>query len=249
LNYRQSVESGLEVLGSGLGRYVDRRMRATSRSGKDWVRDFSRAHRMQQNGSIIDPSFLLTVIIDAWDQAFKSELPPMTRTWAREVRDVRNKWAHPDKDFTWTWDDAYRALDSIERLLSSVHDPEVAVVKQAKADLLREMVPPETPKAVPPVVPLPRRSGTEREKDSARRSPKYDALRVFLEERVEPAVHLSFAQIERILGFPLPASARRHNAWWANEKSGSHSHTYAWIGAGRRTANVNLNAETVDFVR
>jgi hypothetical protein len=78
---------------------------------------------------------------------------------------------------------------------------------------------------------------------------RYDPLRKYLAERTEPVIRLSFAEIERIIGGQLPASARRHRPWWANERSGSHVHASAWMGAGRRTANVDLNAGSVDFVR
>ena len=83
----------------------------------------------------------------------------------------------------------------------------------------------------------------------SRGSSRYDPLRAYLAERTDRVVRLSFGEIERILGGPLPASARRHRPWWANERSGSHVHASAWIGAGRRTANVDLNAAMVDFVQ
>jgi hypothetical protein len=78
---------------------------------------------------------------------------------------------------------------------------------------------------------------------------RYDPLRKYLAERAEPVIRLSFAEIERIIGGQLPASARRHRPWWANERSGSHVHASAWMGSGRRTTNVDLNAGSVDFVR
>jgi hypothetical protein len=81
----------------------------------------------------------------------------------------------------------------------------------------------------------------------SRGSSRYDPLRRYLAGRSEPVVHLSFAEIERIISGPLPASARRHRPWWANERSGSHVHASAWMGTGRRTANVDLNLGTVDF--
>jgi hypothetical protein len=80
-------------------------------------------------------------------------------------------------------------------------------------------------------------------------SSRYDPLRKYLAGRSEPVIHLSFAEIERIIGGPLPASARRHRPWWANERSGSHVHASAWMGAGRRTANVDLKVGIVDFGR
>ncbi|MCY4652257.1 MAG: hypothetical protein OXC95_03745 [Dehalococcoidia bacterium] len=60
----------------------------------------------------------------------------------------------------------------------------------------------------------------------------------------------SFSEIESILGFGLPASARRYNAWWANEKGDSrHSQSFAWTAAGWKTADVDMNAETLSFRR
>jgi hypothetical protein len=93
-----------------------------------------------------------------------------------------------------------------------------------------------------------RRSLNEGGTFQERRS-RYDGLRTYLSGRSEPKVHVSFAEIERIIG-PLPSSARRHRAWWANERSGSHVHARSWLEANppRRTANIDLNAETADFV-
>jgi hypothetical protein len=83
----------------------------------------------------------------------------------------------------------------------------------------------------------------------ARGTSRYDPLREYLDDRTELVVQLSFVDIEKIIGGPLPASARRHRPWWANERAGSHVHASSWMGAGRRTAKVDLNAATVEFVR
>jgi hypothetical protein len=80
-------------------------------------------------------------------------------------------------------------------------------------------------------------------------SSRYDPLRTYLAERNDPVIRLSFVEIEQIIGGPLPESARRHRPWWANDQSGSHVHASSWMGAARRSANVDLNAGTVDFVR
>jgi hypothetical protein len=83
---------------------------------------------------------------------------------------------------------------------------------------------------------------------SHRGTSRYEGLRVYLSQRSEPVVRLSFADIEKIIGGSLPASARRYRPWWANEQSGTHVHARSWLDAGRRTANVDLNAGTADFV-
>ncbi len=60
----------------------------------------------------------------------------------------------------------------------------------------------------------------------------------------------SFAEIESIIGFDLPASARLHRPWWANQSSGNgHTQTIAWSVAGWETANVDMEAETLMFRR
>lgn len=76
---------------------------------------------------------------------------------------------------------------------------------------------------------------------------KYDALGEHLKRRPDEEWRASFAEIESVLGFALPASARRYGAWWANELKGSHSHCRAWLGVGWHTGDVDLAAERVSF--
>ena len=60
----------------------------------------------------------------------------------------------------------------------------------------------------------------------------------------------SFAEVEAVLGFQLPLSARMHRAWWANQSRGNgHSHALAWTTAGWETAQVDMEAETLLFQR
>jgi hypothetical protein len=81
------------------------------------------------------------------------------------------------------------------------------------------------------------------------RSSRYQPLRDYLSGRSDPVLRLTFSQIEEILGASLPASARKYRPWWANEAAGTHVHARAWLDSERRTANVDLNAATVEFVR
>ena len=60
----------------------------------------------------------------------------------------------------------------------------------------------------------------------------------------------SFTEVEAILGFQLPLSARMHRPWWANQSRGNgHSHALAWTTAGWETAQVDMEAETLLFRR
>ena len=77
---------------------------------------------------------------------------------------------------------------------------------------------------------------------------KYDRLKHYLEAAVEPAVPLTFEQIEAILGSALPASARKHAAWWSNSPAG-HVNAQAWMDAGYASEQVDLPGERLVFVR
>jgi len=58
---------------------------------------------------------------------------------------------------------------------------------------------------------------------------------------------LSFSEIEETLGVDLPASARRHRAWWGNDMSGGHVQATAWLSVGWRVAKVSLSGAQVTF--
>jgi hypothetical protein len=63
----------------------------------------------------------------------------------------------------------------------------------------------------------------------------------------QPPLTLGFAEIERIIGRPLPPSARRHRAWWAN--SPSHPVARQWLAAGWRADAVNIGEEWIRLTR
>jgi len=77
---------------------------------------------------------------------------------------------------------------------------------------------------------------------------KYDPLRSHLERQVVGETAMAFGDIERVLGFTLPPSARKHQAWWANNV-GTHVNARAWREAGWKTSRVDLASERVVFVR
>lgn len=77
---------------------------------------------------------------------------------------------------------------------------------------------------------------------------KYEALPQFLARHDHEAHRMSFAEIERVLGFKLPKSAYEHEAWWSNNSTG-HSHARAWLEFGWRTEAVDLAKRKVTFRR
>lgn len=75
----------------------------------------------------------------------------------------------------------------------------------------------------------------------------YEPLRDHLLFSGKNSVTMSFAEIERILDRPLPASARKRKAWWSNNAKG-HVQADAWLRSSYKTADLDLNAERVTFL-
>jgi hypothetical protein len=76
---------------------------------------------------------------------------------------------------------------------------------------------------------------------------KYDPLRAHLIRDGRARITMSFFEIEQVLGFSLPGSARHHRAFWSNNPDNSVI-TRAWREAGYRTAQVDLASGSLAFV-
>jgi hypothetical protein len=77
---------------------------------------------------------------------------------------------------------------------------------------------------------------------------KYAALKSYLAARKQARLRMSFTEIAKAAGTKLPASAYRHPAWWANDPK-HHVQARAWTEAGFAAGNVDVEAESVEFVR
>jgi hypothetical protein len=117
---RDRVGRGFEVLAAGLEPFVDRHMTAAAATaGADWTqlleaRDQAR-HGTAKPLNKHDPAVQLRVITEEW-RAFKQSLSRAEQSFASELRETRNRWAH---NATFSPDDTYRALDTMERLLTA----------------------------------------------------------------------------------------------------------------------------------
>ena len=148
MSNRDRVGRAFELLSSGIESYVDRRMRASAGGGMDWLRAWADTASPPIRGpvSLGDPSVLLRVMAECWDGAFKAELGRSERNLVYELRDLRNKWAHNQP---FTVDDAYRALDSMERLLVAIDARESSEVGRAKEEVMRAKYEAQARKATP----------------------------------------------------------------------------------------------------
>jgi hypothetical protein len=75
---------------------------------------------------------------------------------------------------------------------------------------------------------------------------KYEPLFEHLCRAGDGPLEMTFNQIDALVG-ALPASARTHRSWWANETRGRHMQAAAWVNAGREVGAVDLRAQTVSF--
>src|SRR5688500_828722 len=82
--------------------------------------------------------------------------------------------------------------------------------------------------------------------DAAKRG-KYAKLFDHLHRREGADWPTNLAELESLLGFPLPISARVHRPWWANNNKSGRSQSIAGTMAGWKTAAVDLDAETLTF--
>ncbi|MCF6326292.1 MAG: hypothetical protein L3J21_03250 [Devosiaceae bacterium] len=77
---------------------------------------------------------------------------------------------------------------------------------------------------------------------------KYAPLETHLLSKRNKCIQMQFSDIEAIIDDHLPPSARKHRAWWSNNPSNSVI-TYAWLEAGYKTSEVDLDGEKLIFRR
>ena len=73
---------------------------------------------------------------------------------------------------------------------------------------------------------------------------KYEPITTYLNLSKKQRVKLTYSEIEEILGFDLPPSARNHKPWWNNNDK-SHSHSKAWGEAGYKTTDILLGESVI----
>ena len=141
-NGHERVTKALGVLTDGLYPFVERELKEVYK--EKWI-DVARESFRTIHGETIaddaairwDAHCLLAVTWDQWNQVFRRNLGHAERSLVSELRDFRNRWAH-QSDFDF--DDTYRVLDSVHRLLKAVSADEAKIVEQEKRDLMTAAV-------------------------------------------------------------------------------------------------------------
>jgi predicted AAA+ superfamily ATPase len=134
-NYER-IGKAMELLRDGIRPYVEREMAAAR--GKNWLQEAIQTAQIPDGPplkqELSDPAFLLKILWQGWNDVFRVKLGQSERTLVSELMEVRKKWAHMG---TFSYDDTYRALDSIERLLTSVSAGQSDEVNRMKRDVMR----------------------------------------------------------------------------------------------------------------
>ncbi len=79
---------------------------------------------------------------------------------------------------------------------------------------------------------------------------KYAPLIEYLQRAPSKEMRLSFAEVEGIIGEPLPQSAWKHRRWWGNSRTAdSHTWAHMWLDAGWEQVQLDLTDGSVTFRR
>jgi len=77
---------------------------------------------------------------------------------------------------------------------------------------------------------------------------KYEPLGEYLKGQGKDLVPMTFAEIERVTGVKLPASAIKHRPWWSNNPDNSVM-TKVWLDAGFESEQVDMEKRKLVFKR
>src|SRR5712692_1498438 len=135
----ERVGKTLELLNQGLRPFIERELQAVHGAGwqdaiQAGLRDSRTSARGKGSAVHWDTQALLGVMWEQWNLVFRNTLGAAERSLVSELREARNKWAHQE---VFSTDDAYRALDSMQRLLTAIAAPEVSDLDRQKQELLR----------------------------------------------------------------------------------------------------------------
>ena len=138
LTNHERVGKALDLLRAGLGPFAQREIQSAAdakRVGPEALRTFTEDPNLgNRKISEWDAAAVLKLMWETWNLVFRESLGPAERNFVGELRGLRNRWAHQEP---FSSDDAYRALDTVGRLLTSVSASQAADVEKLKMELLR----------------------------------------------------------------------------------------------------------------
>ena len=138
------VAKALKYLSTGIAPFLREqlaRAEADGRLGENWTRE---VRVVDKDATVLhakdyenwDIPLIIKVIQLHWAEVFKKPMGYELRNILFEARNVRNDWAH-QREFTAQ--DAYRAVDTIARILEAVRKSQHEEVEQLRMALLEKM--------------------------------------------------------------------------------------------------------------
>lgn len=139
-SYQDIVTSTLETLTLELQGYVAAQLQeayqdAWLSKARSSFRNDRSVTKLSDEVADWDAHALLTIMWDHWNAAFRQKLGLFERSLVAELRAFRNRWAH-QRNFNF--DDTYRLMDSVQRLLNSIGANNVTTISELKFQLLRD---------------------------------------------------------------------------------------------------------------
>ncbi|MBC8291042.1 MAG: hypothetical protein H8E37_12070 [Planctomycetes bacterium] len=138
--YQDIVTRTLDTLTGELRDYVAAKLKEAFED--DWLNKARGSFRNDRSVTNLadevaewDAHALLTIMWDHWNAAFRKRLGLFERSLVAELRAFRNRWAHQR---SFNFDDTYRLLDSVQRLLTAVGAENVTEISELKFQLLRD---------------------------------------------------------------------------------------------------------------
>ena len=134
----ERIGKGLDLLRNGLAQFVEREMEAVY--GEDWQEKAKQSVSKERDWKVEDGKvqwdayLILMILWNHWNDVFKRTLGHAERSYVSELREARNRWAHQN---AFTYDDTYRVLDTMTRLLRSVSAKEAEEVEKMAQETMR----------------------------------------------------------------------------------------------------------------
>ena len=131
----QRLQTCLMELRDGLRPYCERTWQGFY--GDEWLSVVNdKLKHPDRSPSAEDLSFLLKGISSTWNEVWRNHFGQGERNWISEMTNIRNRHAHNE---SFSVDDTYRALDTMERLLEAFGAQEQQQkVKAQRNDLMRQ---------------------------------------------------------------------------------------------------------------
>lgn len=135
ISNRERIGTMFELMAPALDEFIGRAVSEVLNEGASWtglvaLKDQKKGAPPGKEYEALDPQVQLRMLTEniphqvrpGW-YPFDDSIGRPGKSYASELREVRNRWAH---NASFTDDDAYRALDTAERLLGLVGAPDVA---------------------------------------------------------------------------------------------------------------------------